>query len=639
MHSDPHPAAHGAVEHGAAAAIPVDQVHAELSRILESETFARSERLRRFLRLAVETTLQGRAGELKEYLFGVQVFDKGDSFDPRVDTIVRVEARRLRRKLDEYYRSEGRNDPLWIVLPKGTYVPTFRSKVQPPAAPEKALTLSGAVRRRRRLALLTGAAFLAVAALAAYLLRPRSSGPPALEQPAIVVLPFTNLSADPADEYFSHGLVEELTIALAKVEGLQVVARTSAYAFAGRTDDLAAIGERLRVNYLMEGSVRRSGLRLRITAQLIRAADQYHVWSEVYDRDLKDALQVQNEIATEIAQALKLRITAAPAGFMGRASEEEFAAYDLYLRGRYLRSQMTIESVTQSISFFEQAVERNPELVQAHVALADAFAMMGFHGIAPVEEVIPKARAAIGRAKSLDEANAKAHGVLGWVAFFYDRDWAESEAEFRRAIALDPGWSNVRQWFAFSLLARGRFAEAIEQSRAAIDLEPMSFIGGDDLAAIYYYSRQYDEAVRLARQSLDLNPGLHSAHGVLGMCLSAKGLHGEAIAEFEQVPPQARQVNAIVGRIGHAHAVRGNRAEARLLLRRLEQEVEGQPMKRCVERALICAGLDDRILMFDLLETAYRLHEGSLVFLDVEPIFDPYRRDPKFTAFLSKLGF
>ncbi len=633
------PESKGTDKPSVSADVTVDQVEQELATVLASETFARSERLCRFLRLAVETTLQGRGEDLKEYLLGVEVFDKGDSFDPRIDTIVRVEARRLRRKLDDYYRTEGQNDPVEIVFSKGRYDPSFRirrrSTTEPQSETSPLLATSWRSRDLLILAVLVG---LIVAASSIALFYRQRMATLEYEPPVVAVLPFANLSPDPENGYFADGLVEDLTDALSKVEGLSVVARTSAYLFKDNIKDLATIGRKLGVNCVMEGSIRRSGKRFRIAAQLIRIKDQQHIWSEVYERDLQDAFVVQKEIATAIARALKLRIAAIPGGTKVSQTDEALQAYDLYLKGRYIRRQMTAEGIEKSASLFEQAIQRDPSFVPAHAALADCYAMMGFHGIIPPEESIPKAKAAVSQALNLDASNANAHGVLGWMLFFYDWDWPASESQFRRAIELDPGWSSVRQWFAFALVSRKRFNDAIEQSRKALDLDPMSYVAGDDLAGIHYYAGHYDEAMRLARQALELNPELTSAHGLLGMCLAAKARYREAIEEFGKTPVSTRRYGAIAGRIGHANALAGNRAEALALLDQLARDCRMQPMKRFVERAFICAGLGDPEQMFDLLEGAHRQRDPALVFLNVEPIFHPFRADAKFKALAEKLG-
>jgi Tfp pilus assembly protein PilF len=264
--------------------------------------------------------------------------------------------------------------------------------------------------------------------------------------------------------------------------------------------------------------------------------------------------------------------------------------------------------------------------------------MLAFHGLLPSKVAIPKAKTAIDAALRLDGTNSRAHGALAWIRFFYDWDWTGAEKEFRRAVELDPGWSNVRQWFAFGLLSRGKFAEAIAQCREAMELEPLSYITSGDLGVIHYYARNYQEAMREARQTLEMDSGNEAAHALMGLCFAALGRYEDAIAEYRKAMGPLKQVNTVVGRLGQACAMAGSRNEASALLDLLARDPSRKTIPH-VEMAYIFLGLGDLDRTFEMLEKALQEHEAELVFLNVEPAFDPLRSDPRFIAMLKKVGF
>jgi TolB-like protein len=608
-------------------ALSSETVRTELAKVLASPQFSRSERLSRFLRFIVEAALQNRGSEIKEYPIGVDVFDRGTEFDPKTDTIVRVEARRLRRKLDEYYESLRENPPFRIVLSKGNYVPAFIV-----ADPDRQKPMAS-----RRIAWVTalGLPLLLGCAVVFWSHRTEPSPPDYLPF-TIAVLPFTNLSTDPDDEYLASGLVEELTTALTRVKGMKVVARSSASQAGAESTDLADVGRKLRVGWLVKGSVRRSSDRLEIAAQLIRASDDYCMWSEVFERDIGTGFGLQNEIAAGIAKALKLHIAPSIAPGIG-LSADGVQARTLYLKAQYFRKQKNPQGLLKSLACLEQSVRMDPAHAPAYSALADCYAMLAFHRLVPVDDAVTKAKAAADRALSLDEDNAKAHGALAWASFFYDRNWAASEKEFTRAIELDPGWSSVRQWYAFGLVSQRRFPEAITQSMTALEIEPLLYLTSNDLAVINYYARRYDETIRLARQCLELEPGSSIGHAVLGMGFTGRGEYEEAAGELRKADATGESSNTVSGRFGNALALAGHRAEAIIILDHLKKRPVGSANH--VEAAFICAGLGERDQAFDFLEQAYREHEPELAFLNVEPLFDSLHSDPRFASLVHRIGW
>ena len=326
-----------------------------LERILATDTFSRSPRLARFLRFTAQQALEGNEDSLKEYVLGVEVFDRREDYDPRIDPIVRVEARRLRAKLKRHYETGGRDDSVVIEFPLGSYVPRFLKR----AAAPPARTVERSVE-------------------------------------TIAVLPFTNLSSDPENEYFSDGLTQELIDALTKVEGLRVVAWSSANQFKEQRPDLREIGERLHVRSILEGSVRKSGDVLRIAAQLIHAVDGYYLWSETYERGMKDVFSVQEEISRAIVSTLSVRLTGRPRDPLVKPGTSSVEAHNFYLKGRYCWNKRVEPALLQSIEYYEQAIAADPLYAQPYAGLADAYTIIGQYGIRPARSLMEKARSVSG---------------------------------------------------------------------------------------------------------------------------------------------------------------------------------------------------------------------------------------------------
>src|SRR6266853_3730169 len=440
-----------------AAEISVESIRAALDKILASPGFANADRLSRFIRYVVQETLDGQTDKLKESLLGIDVFGRKPTYDPRVDAVVRTEAVKLRARLRDYYESEGREDEVVIDLPKGGYIPAFRIREklpEPVATPAEEVVEKPAPPDWRPV--LAGALIVAVLAATIYFaMRGRGSSSAdsrAVEPSSIAVLPFADLSPEKDQEYFCDGMTEEIIDALSKIGGIRVVARTSTFSFKGKQQDIREIGKKLNVAAVLEGSVRKDGNRLRVTAQLNSVADGYHLWSETYERELKDVFAVQDEISRSIVDTLQVKLA------RGRTSPlvkppEDLAAYDLYLQGRYHWSRWRTEGAEKSTHYFEQAIARDPKYAAAWAGLADSYAWLGFFGALPPSPVMPKAREAAQRALALDDSLAAAHTSLAYVKTLYEFDWAGAEREFRRAIELNPGFAEAHfgygiTWFA-----------------------------------------------------------------------------------------------------------------------------------------------------------------------------------------------
>jgi TolB-like protein/Flp pilus assembly protein TadD len=601
-------------------AAPAEQVRAELERILASQAFKNAERLKRFLRFVVEEALREPDGLLKEHRVAMQVFDRPESFDPRADSVVRIAARQLRFKLRDYYEAEGRGDELRIELPKGSYVPVFSLREAAPAV----------THRTWRAWLLAAVGALAVTGAVFLLVRSRLTPPIT----AVAVLPFRTLGNDAELQHLSEGLVDELTGELSKRAGLRVLARTSASRFQG-AQDVGAIGRQARVGALVEGSIRRDGPGLRVSAQLIGTADGYHLWSQTQTFPPERIPEAVQSIAASMARALLGRnagaVPAAPARLV------DAAALRLYWKGRYLRRQRSVEAMRESAECFEQAAAKDPQFAAAWAALADVHAAMSFHQIGGEnsEEAIAQARAALDKAMQSDSTVAQAYGTRGFIRFFHDWDWNGAEQDFRRALTLNPSYAKVHSTYALLLLARNRMAEALGESRAARDLDPLSYVVSVELGVALYIARRYGESMRFARETLAVDNSFTPARALLGMGLSATGKYEDGIKELEAAARGSERYSYLVGRMGYAHARLGHRREAEKLIAELTASPEPSSVS-LVHVAYIYTGLNQKSRALDLLEQACVRRDADACFIGVEPVLEPLRSEPRFAALLTR---
>jgi serine/threonine protein kinase/tetratricopeptide (TPR) repeat protein len=463
--------------------------------------------------------------------------------------------------------------------------------------------------------------------------------PPTLlgpESRAIAVLPFVNSSADPENEYFSDGITDELITALTKVEGLRVASRTSVFALKNAREDVRALGARLNVSAVIEGTVRKAGNRLRITVQLINVADGRTLWSERYDREMADVFAIQDEIAGTIVRTLRSTLL----GELGDPTPVKYTAnvraYSLYLKGRFWWNRRSQAAIKEGIGFFEQAIQEDPGYALAYSGLADSYALdLDYRG-APVIEGMERARAEARKAIALDETLAEAHTSLGWVTFIYDWDWVGAEREFSRAIELNPRYSTARQWHSWFLAAMGRFDEALAEGRAAIELDPLSVSIRRSLGWLQYYARHFDGALENLRRALGMNPTSEETHRLLGLVYAQQGLYDEATASFREAVSNSESDMLSYAGLGHVAALRGRADEARAVLKELEERQRTRYVSP-VALTMIQVALGDVDASFDLLEKAYQDRRGWLAYLRIEPILDPLRSDPRFRLLLERM--
>ena len=465
----------------------VQAARRQLERVLASPGFSRNKRLGRFLQFIVEQHLEGKDGEIKESVIALEVFGRGPDHDPKQDSIVRTEATRLRARLGEYYLGKGKDDALVIELPKGGYAPVFRQATVEPAILKTAAGIQMETRktsdRKNRLTIAAWIGLLAVAALSglAVFRSTRKSSIPRPEK-SIAVLPFLDLSPTKDQEYFCDGMTDELISELARIDGLRVVARTSVFAFKGKPQDVRQIGNQLNVATVLEGSIRKDGDHLRITAQLISVPDGYHLWSESYDRELKDVFAVQKELSRSIAGALQVSLGGPPAAVTDTSNLE---AYNLYLLGRYHWSKRSEPELDAAVRDFEAAVQLDPTYARAYAGLADAYVQLSRWASRNPRETMPRARRYALRALELSESLAEAHTSLGAIHLFYDWDIAAARREYQKAIALNPGYVTAHWWYAFLLMASGQLQDARRELDQALRLDPLSVPILVDAASLY----------------------------------------------------------------------------------------------------------------------------------------------------------
>lgn len=574
-----------------------EQIRTQMGKVLASGAFAHAERMRRFLGFVVEHSLSSPDVHLKEIIVGIELYASGGDFDPRISAAVRVDATRLRAKLREYYGSEGAADPLIIDLPKGGYTPVFLAAKAEAGAAANTMEIS--------------------------------------VEPSIAVLPFSNLSPEPED-YFSDGLTEEIIHALSSVQGIRVVARTSAFAFRHRNADVRHVGQALNVGFVLEGSVRKSKGALRVTAQLVSTKDGYQLWSCRYDRHIDDVFAVQDEIAREIVNMLRVSTGNQPRAFPANAAGN-FEAYSLYLHGRYHLNRQTRESFHRAIDCFEQALTKSPRYAPAFSGVAVAWLYLGMFASNAPHEAMPKAREAANRALEINPQNGDALSVAACIKAMFEWDWTGAESLFRKSLQAQPGSDLSGHMFAmFALLPMARIEEALAVLEEARRIDPLSLFVSASRAAVLLMARRTSEAEAEYRRALDLDADFWRALVGLGRCYEANGRFDDAIACFERAKTVSDSVPTAIGALGHAYALAGRPEAARSLLR----ELDALGLCRYVSpygRALILLGLRDEEV-FAWLDRSYNERAGWLMYLGLDARFDPLRGDARFQSLLHSMG-
>ena len=583
-----------------------EEVRAQVRRIVASRLFVRSIRLCRFLHFSVEQALTGDSC-MKEQLIGIEVFDRKPDYDPRVDPIVRVEARRLRSKLKAYYDDASPADSIRIEFPVGGYAPHFF----PLATPVAKGTQRG------------GSAGNATVA----------------SETSMAVLPFANLTpgtghdSPGGGDYFSDGLTEELIRLLTRVEGLRIVSWHSAAQLRGREQDLDAVRRQLGAAHVLRGSVRRTPERVRVSVYLIDANSGAYLWSEAYDRSAQDVFAMQEEIAQSIVDCLRLALATPRASSPVRPPNVE--CYNLCLQGRFHANRRTKEGLTKSVGCYEQAITADPSSALAYAGLADAYSLLADYAMARPADVMPKARVAALRSLELDPSAAEANVSLAFIRSQYDWAWADGETLYRRAIAANPGYARARHWFGLDYLALfGRFDEALEQLEIARGLDPLSQIIREGFGMFATMRRDYEGALRAFHDLIELDPTFYKAYASMGRAFSLMGRYDEAIEMFQTARRMTGDQASLIGALGQTLGLAGRRDEA-VAFRDQLMSTGGPPLRL----ALVNLGLGETQTALDLMEQACEERETGVAWFSVHPVYDAVRSEPRFQSILRRIGF
>jgi adenylate cyclase len=461
----------------------------------------------------------------------------------------------------------------------------------------------------------------------------------AADEPSVGVLPFVNMSAEDENDYFSDGMAEELTDALTHVPGLRVASRTSAFAFKGKNLDLREIGTRLGVRTIVEGSVRKVGNRIRITAQLVDALSGFHLWSHTFERTLHDVFALQEEISQAIVRAFSSKVGGVPGEPLVRRPTELIEAYTLYLRGRYFALKRTPDSLRLAIEYFEQAIELDPDYALAHGGVGECYTLLGFgeFGDLPPREALPLARASVERALALDSSLAEGHTWRGALAFLYEYDWPGTEASLLRAIELKPTYSLAHTWYAVFLSAMGRHEEAIARIHHAEHLDPMAVTIHTVVGYTYYLARRYDEALQRYTATLEMDPDNLRLHTWMARAYLMTGRFEHGLKVLEEGIRRLGRRPMLLVQLGRFLVALGRKEEAKELIDELES-LSGRGHVAVLSTAFIHRALGHTDHALSQFECAFEERSGLLPFLAVEPAWDSFRGNPRFQALLEKLG-
>jgi TolB-like protein len=571
-----------------------DDVSAQLSKILRSEQFGRAGRLSRFLRLVVEASQNETRESLKEYRIGVEVFDRGKDFDPRIDPIVRVQAAKLRSKLLEYYAGAGADDPLVITIPKGSYSAEIRAQATPTVVAT-----------------------------------PR----PSLERSRIAVLPFVNMSADPENEHFSDGLTEELINRLTSVPSLRVVARTSAFRFKGQNEDIRDVGAKLNVGTVMEGSVRKAGDQLRVTAQLIDVGSGYHLFSRTYQREYKNIFELQDELAQAVVDEIVPRGDGA-SHLVAKTRPTTLDAYNVYLRAMFALSNRFAD-LPECVKLFREAISMEPDYAPAWAGLAHAYWMHAWFYLMPTQQAMPLLKEAALRTLELDDQLAQGHSSLGLFESGFAWNWTAGETRFRRAIELQPGLAIIYPFYAVAaLLPQLRLQEACLMVERGLSLDPFNPLFHAIAVFVYANAGRHDDARRQYALGLEVNPLFPPTVGAGAIAYERAGRLDEAIPMFQKLCELTQDRPAPLSFLGHALAISGQRAEAERVLQRLL----ALPTQPDLDIARVYVGLRDAGNALRHLEAATLQRDIHLLTVPPDSRFDWLRSHPAFVQILERMS-
>jgi len=454
---------------------------------------------------------------------------------------------------------------------------------------------------------------------------------------SIAVLPLKNLSGNPADEYFADGMTDELITNLAKISALRVSSYTSVSKYKTTSKPLPQVAQELQVDGIVEGSVLRSGDQVRITAQLIYAPRDQHLWAEEYQRYVRDVLYLQREVARDIAEQVRVTLTPNERNRLATAGAVDPAAYESYLRGRSFWNQRSEASLLKAIDQFNKAIEVDGGYAPAYSGLADCYTTLGYLSYLDPLDAFPRARDAATKALELDPSLAEAHTSLAYYNLYHAWNWAEAQNEFKKAIELNPNYATAHDWYSYDLMAMGQFDEAWKEVNRAHELDPLSVIISTDIGFNYFYRRNYDEAINQLRATLSVSPKFPLAHLWLGRAYQQKKMYSEAIDEFNKTDAALPGWVVTIAGMGNAYGEWGHRAEAEQVLTRLDELARAKYVTP-YGIALVYAGLGDKNRAFVWLNKAVAGRSHWLVWLNRDPRWDRLRSDPRFADLTKRVG-
>jgi TolB-like protein len=454
---------------------------------------------------------------------------------------------------------------------------------------------------------------------------------------SLVVLPLENLSNDPEQEYFADGMTDQLITNLAQISALKVISRTSAIRYKGTKKSLPEIARELHVDAVVEGAVMWMGGRVRISAQLIEAPTDHHLWAASYERDLRDVLSMQEEVTRAIVSEIRVKLTAQEQARLANTHSINPEAYRLYLKGRYYWYKLKPEAMQKAIEYFQQAVEKDPAYALAYAGLADTYNALAFFTVFPPREVVPKAKAAAVKALEIDANLAEAHVSLGWAGFTYDLDWPAAGKHLERAVVLNPAYPLAHSYYSLYLGALGRSEEGLTEAKRALDLDPVSPAILHYVVVQLYLARRFDEAIEQCRKTLELDPSFTPAHRVLGEVYAAKGMYRESLAAYEKYATLSGGSPGATAFVAYAHALSGQRSQAFRVLDQLGATSK-QRYVPALSFAVVSVGLGEKEQAFLWLEKAYDERTNSLAYLKVDATWDPLRSDPRLADLVRRIG-
>ena len=455
---------------------------------------------------------------------------------------------------------------------------------------------------------------------------------------SLLVLPLENLSRDPEQEYFADGLTEELITKLARISALRVLSRTTAMHYKGVRKPLPEIARELQVDGVVEGTVLRSGEQVRISAQLIHAPTDTHLWADSYERNLRNVLSLQSEVAQAIAREVQVKLTPQEQAHITDVRPVDPEAYEAYLKGRYHWNRRRGEEIPKAIRCFQQAIAKDPTYAAAYAGLADSLSTLGTWSLVPPNEGCAKAKGLALRALDIDPSLGEAHVSLAWITAWYDYDFVAAEREFERAIELNPRYPTAHYWFGFFLALMGRYEEGYTELKRAIRLDPLSGVIHWGFGMVYWCSRRYDQAIDQSEKTLALDASFAPAHALLGWVYPHKSLPELAITSLRKAVELSQSASQWVGSLGEAYALAGYRDEARKILEQLQEvSLKQYITPYIIGRIYNAVGEQDEA--FRLLETAYQERATWMIFLKTDPGFDNLRPDPRFQDLLRRMNF